>query len=100
MANFTKDPDAVLDYKFDWKSNTNGRGFKDWLETSETISSQVVTAETGLVLDSSAVADTNTSVVAWVSGGTAGRTYSLACKIVTSAGRTDERTINIQVAER
>lgn len=100
MSEFDKDPDAVLDWKFDWKSSTNGRGFTDWLETGETISSHTITAATGLTVDSSALADTNTSVIVWLSGGTAATSYTVACEIVTSAGRTDERTITINVADR
>lgn len=100
MPTFSKDPDAVLDYKFDWKSNSNGRGFTDWLDAGETISSHTITAATGITLDSSELADTNTSVIVWLSGGTAGTSYTVACKIVTSAGRTDERTITINAAER
>ena len=100
MSTYTKEPDAVLDYKFDWKSDSNSRGFSDWLDTSETISSHTITADAGITVDSSAAADTNTSIVVWLSGGTVGVTYSVACKIVTSAGRTDERTITINVVER
>jgi len=100
MPTYIKDPDAVLDYKFDWKAKTNLSGNTDWLETSETISSFTITAASGLTVDSSALSDTNTSVTAWLSGGTDGTTYELACKIVTSLSRTDERTISIQVEER
>lgn len=100
MVDYVKDPDAVLDYKFDWKSSSNGRGFTDWLDSSETISSHTITADTGITVDSSELADSNTSVIAWLSGGVAGTTYEVACKIVTSASRTDERTITISVAER
>ena len=32
---FIKDPNAVLDYKFDWKPLTNGSGDSDWLDTAE-----------------------------------------------------------------
>ena len=86
---FTKDPDAVLDFVFDWSS---------WLATGETISSRTVTVETGITK----VSDTSASgkVTAWLSGGTAGTTYDVACKIVTSASRTDERTMLIRVIER
>jgi hypothetical protein len=49
---FTKDPDAVLDYKFDWAAETNGSGPSDWLASNETISSYVVTAAAGLTKDS------------------------------------------------
>ena len=100
MADFNKDPDAVLDYKFDWKTNSNGRGFTDWLDTSETIASFVITPDAGIAVNSSELADTSTSVIVWLSGGTAGTTYSVSCRITTSAGRVDERTITISVAER
>ena len=97
---FLKDPNAVLDYKFDWKALTNENGDTDWLDSDETISTRTVTADTGITKDSDALTDTNTSVVVWLSGGTAGVDYEVACKIVTSASRTDERTIKIQVRER
>ena len=97
---FLKDPNAALDYKFDWKALTNGNGDSDWLDSDETISTYTITVGTGLTKDSDAKADTNTSVVVWLSGGTAGVDYEVACKIVTSASRTDERTIKIQARER
>ena len=97
---FTKDPDAVLDYKFDWKAQTNGSGNSDWLASGETISSHTIDADTGITVDSSSQTDTNTSVTAWLSGGTAGTEYVVRCEIVTSASRTDERSITIQVAQR
>lgn len=99
---FTKDPNAVLDFKFDWKPLTNGTpgGESDWLATGETISSKTITASSGITVDSSSLTDTNTSVTVWLSGGTAGATYTVACKIVTNAGRTDERSIEIKVEQR
>jgi len=100
MPTYIKDPDAILDYKFDWKAKTNLSGNTDWLESGETISSFTITAASGLTVDSSALSDTNTSVTVWLSGGTDGTTYDLACKIVTSLGRTDERTASISVEER
>ena len=97
---FLKDPNAVLDYKFDWKAETNGSGDSDWLDSGETISSKVVTVDDGITKQSDALTDTNTSVTVWLSGGTAGVDYEIACKIVTSDSRTDERTIKIQVRDR
>lgn len=93
MANnvYTKDPDAVLDWKFDWSR---------WLATSETITSHTVTSTAGLTVDSSLVTDDDTSVTAWLSGGTAGTRYAVTCHIVTSAGRADDRTIYVYVRER
>lgn len=100
MPTYTKDSDAVLDYKFDWKSASNGRGFTDWLTSAETISSTTITEDAGITVDSSSITDTSTSVTVWLSGGTVGTDYNVACKIVTSAGRTDERTIVISVEDR
>ena len=89
-ATILKDPNAVLDYTFDWT---------EWLDDlTDTIASRVVTPGTGLTLDSDAIA--GKKVIAWVSGGTAGTTYTLACRITTAGGRTDERTIYIKVKER
>lgn len=95
MANtsFTKDPEAVLDYQFNWNDSDD-----PWLATGETISSYTVTAQTGLTKDSDSEA--SGVVTVWLSGGTAGTTYRVECKIVTSAGRTDERSIWIKVVER
>lgn len=96
-----KDPEAVLDYKFDWRALTNGSGKSDWLASGETITAgYTITAATGITADSDSRTDTNTSVTVWLSGGTAGETYTLECKIVTSASRTDERTMTIVVLER
>jgi len=88
---FTKDVDAVLDYRFDWS---------DWLETGDTIATHTVTAATGITVDSSSITDGATSVTVWLSGGTAGLSYTVACLIVTSASRTDERTVTLRVLER
>lgn len=88
---FTKDPDAVLDYKFDWDS---------WLETGENITSRTITAASGITVDSSSITDSGKSVTVWLSDGTADANYSVACKVVTTSGRTDERTIYIRVRQR
>jgi len=88
---FTKDPDAVLDYKFDWSG---------WLATNETISSQTTTASTGLTVDSSSITDTDKSVTVWLSGGTLGNTYTVRSRITTSASRTDDRTMQIVIRDK
>ena len=89
IKNFPKDPDAVLDYVFDWS---------DWLADGETISSKVITVPTGMTLESDA--ESGALVTVWLSGGTAGTNYIVACKIVTSLARTDERSIRILTADR
>jgi len=90
-SSFLKDPDAVLDYKWDWS---------DWLASGETISSHTIAPVTGITKDSSAETDTDTSVTAWYSGGTVLIDYEVTCQIVTSDSRTDDRTITLKVRER
>ena len=106
QSEWIKDPDAVLDYKWDWKALTNGTGTSDWLAAAEAIAAAshtitvtpVTTAP--LTVDSSAQTDANTSVTAWLSGGLEGTDYEVACEIVTDASRTDERTMKIKCRER
>lgn len=88
MAQFTKDPDAVLDYQIDWS---------DWLG-SDTISTSDWTVATGLTGDSDSNTDTTATI--WLSGGTAGATYSVTNEIVTNGGRTDNRSFTVYVEER
>lgn len=84
-----KAPTALLDYPFDWTS---------WLAAGETIVSNVVTVATGLT--NSLVTAGTTAVTVWLSGGTAGVSYLVTCKITTSAGRTDARSIRVIVRTR
>ena len=92
LQNPLKDPSAVLDYVFDWT------GWLATVETIETITDHTITADTGITVDSSTELDGKVTV--WLSGGTAGINYKVACKITTTAGRTDERTIWIKVTNR
>lgn len=88
-ADWTKDSDAVLDWKFDWSL---------WLATSEIITASVMSATTGITIDSNSF--TNTVATVWLSGGTPGIPYTVANRITTNQGRTDERSITIRVANR
>jgi hypothetical protein len=95
-----KDPDATLDYRFDWAPLTNERGRSDWLASGETITDHEIVAEAGLTVDSSSITDTGTSVTVWLSDGTAGNDYDVTCRVTTSAGRVDDRTLVILCRER
>ena len=97
---YIHDPEAVLDYRFDWKASTNGYGSSDWLGAEEIITDHTVTAEAGLTVDSSELVSTSTAVVAWLSGGSVGVSYKVTCHIVTNQGREDDRTITIMVQSR
>lgn len=85
---FDKDPDAVLDYAVNWAS---------WLGV-DTISTSTWTVATGLTQVTASA--TTTVATIWLSGGTAGTSYSVANKIVTAGGRTDERTLTIVVEQK
>jgi hypothetical protein len=90
IAEFRKDPDAYLDFPMDWNAwLTDGR---------ETVSTAVWTVPTGLTLGTETLADN--VAVAWISGGTAGEVYTVSCKVTSSSGRIDERSIVIVVEER
>lgn len=100
LSRFTKDPDARLDYKFDWRASTNGTGDSDWLVSGETISSYTITPEDGITVDDDDLSDSNTSVTVWLTGGIVGRLHRVTCHIVTSEDREDDRTITVRVIER
>lgn len=89
FTKFTKDPDAVLDYRWDWS---------DWLTAiTDTIESVTFVPEDGITVDSSS--HTDTTATAWISGGTAGSSYTVTCRIVTAGGRTDDRTCSFRIVE-
>jgi hypothetical protein len=91
-----KDPSALLDYTFDWT---------DWL-VGDTIINKVITVVGGGTGGGACTEDHSTivggnKVVVWVAGGTAGAgKASVACRITTAGGRTDERTVYLRIKER
>ena len=87
---FNKDPNATLDYGFDWSQ---------WLDVGEIITSYTITTACGLT-SASSISTVSGSVITWLTGGTTGERYSVACLIVTSASRIDERTMKIDVKKR
>lgn len=89
MSYFRKDPDAILDYAYDWT---------DWLTEGDTIDTYTIDPEDGITVDSDD--DTGSVVTVWLSGGTLGEKYRVTCRIVTVDGRTDDRTITVQITRR
>ena len=84
-----KDPDAVLDYTWD---------FTDWLDAiTDTLASHTVTATDVTVNSSSILGKT---VVAWITGGAVGVRGAATARVVTAGGRTDDRTIYFKIKER
>jgi hypothetical protein len=83
-----KDPNAVLDYQFNWAS---------WLG-SDTIQTSTWDVPDGITKTGEDNSDTTATI--WLSGGTAGTSYTLVNQIVTAGGRTDERTLVIHVKDK
>ncbi len=85
-----KDPDATLDYEFDWE---------DWLTPiADTIASVAWVLTDGLTL----VSDSNTAMaaIAFVSGGVEDDIEVLTCRITTAGGRIEDRSVNLKITHR
>jgi len=89
MSRYIKDPQAILDFGFDWSP---------WLATGETITASTITASTGITVDSETF--TGTAVTYWLSGGTLDTEYTIINHITTSAGRQDDRTDVVAIRNR
>ena len=87
---FKKDPNAILDYTFDWGP---------WLTPLlDTISTVTWLPDAGLTISNST--HTTTTATAFVAGGTLDLTQNLTCRITTAGGRTDDRTIQLKIVNR
>lgn len=86
----TKDPNEVLDYRFDWTAR---------LESGETISTSNVTRESGdVTIDSQAFA--GAVVTVWLSGGTENTVSVFTSRIATSQGRTYDESVQLKVRSK
>lgn len=86
-----KDPAEVLDYGLDWSDQLA------LTDPIDTISSATWAVPAGLTAGAQFVIDGVATI--WLSGGTAGADYTLTCRIVTSGGRTLERSVKLLVKE-
>lgn len=89
IAPAKKDPDSVVDYGVDWTL---------FLETDETILSSVWVLPADFASENQSNDDKKTAI--FLSGGTLRKTYVLTNRIVTSAGRTEDRSMKITCAEK
>jgi hypothetical protein len=89
MSNYLKDPDAKLDYGFDWS---------DWLASGETIITSTWAVPLGLTKVSDSFSTTATTV--WVTDGTVGEAHVITNHITTSAGREDDRSHTLKIKDR
>lgn len=91
MTIFLKDPAAVLDFTAD---------YSDYLAEGETISTSTWSADPDGGLTIGSATNTGGAPTVFVSGGTAGQVVVLTNRIVTSAGRTDDRSFTIRIENR
>lgn len=106
-----KDPSDVLDYKTDFANTANGGSIENFLEFGELITSVNVVVPPGINLHDGITVydgvtkaapwatDVDTSVTFWLSGGSHLKNYIVTVTIVTTAGRTVERSRLIQVRQ-
>lgn len=104
-----KDPDAVLDYSFDWTLWMCGDDMITGLVTIATgslvVDSTLIVSELGSEGDPDAVppvepVPASHITTAVVSGGTPGATEQVTHRITTEQGRIDDRTMFFKVKER
>jgi hypothetical protein len=93
MTTITKDSHADLDYTFDWSH---------WLGSDTIVSSTWIPAgPSGLVAHDDSVDETGKKTAVWLSGGNDGYSgFLVTNRIVTSAGRQEERSLIGRVSSR
>lgn len=89
MTDMIKDSDARLDFAVDWTA---------WLVAPDTIASVQWLPDPGITVDTPTLAGAKATV--WISGGMARQRYGVTCRVTTTAGRVDDRTIHVRIMER
>lgn len=88
MKNFEKDPNSKLDYSLNWAL---------WL-AGDTISSSAWIVPTGI--KAGATSNDATSTTIWLEGGALGQIYMITNRIVTVAGKTEDRSFTVTIVHR
>ena len=87
---YKKDPNATLDYSFDWGPYLT--------PLTDTIVLVEWVLSTGLTKVSQS--NTATTATVFVSGGVLDEVETLTCRITTAGGRIDDRTISLNIVSR
>lgn len=88
MIKFQKDPSTTLDYGIDYAL---------WMSSGDTISSSVFSGG-GLSVTSQSISS-HTAICFVTSGGTSDALYKISNRIVTTQGRTEERSFYLHIIE-
>lgn len=88
-AEYVKDPDATLDYTFDWTEKL--------AEDEEIAEPQIIIPDgmTLLYMEYSAK-----TVTVWLSGGILGYRHKITNRITTNQARTDDRSVVLKIAQK
>lgn len=89
-ANKEKDPQAVLDFFVDWQQ-------EGWLGT-DTIAVSTWSVPAGITKESESLVAGR--AIVWLSGGTAGTTYTVTNHITTTGGRQNDQSLYIFCIEK
>lgn len=84
-----KDPQDVADYQVNWA---------DRLGDDDTIVTSAWTVPSGITKDSDSSTDTTTTI--WLSGGTAGTSYTFINHVITAGGREWDQSVKIAVKDK
>lgn len=96
MRSFKKDPNAELDYTFDWAPWLTP--ISDTIASVSWILNDGTVIVGGIALESQA--NTATTATAVISGGVVDTTELLTCRITTTGGRIDDRSIELRILNR
>lgn len=92
-----KDPNADLDYTFDWTAWLDAVG--DALAPGPSPAAYVLTA-VGVTIRLAALDGTRKKVTVFLTGGNPVGTNTLTCRVNTLAGRIEDRTMYFTILER
>jgi hypothetical protein len=81
IGRFDKQPNEVLDYYTD---------LTPWLPSGDFATSATTTADAGIVVDSTAIANGGKGIRVWLSGGTTGTKYKIQVRFTTDQSRVKE----------
>lgn len=89
---FNKDPEAKLDYIWDWS---------DWLgDDNDTLDTAVFTSSAPTELEVEMVEVAPTKATVWLSGGLPYVSYLVTCRVHTMGGRDEDRTARFFILNR
>lgn len=90
LGKYEKQPAEVLDYAAD---------LTQWLPAGDFAVSVTTTADAGITVDSTIIADDGKSIRVWLSGGTSGQKYKIQVRFTTEQARTKEYEFVVKVKE-